>query len=96
MELGLKPKGKANRPNAAFTEDLMADAKARVPRLQYMSEVELMQFLTKAEGSIGFVCEKHRQNNGNGWAFPPLAECRAAWVRLYGPVDWPEGSEWGK
>jgi hypothetical protein len=33
-------------------------------------------------------------NVANGWSFPPLKECRQAWVEKYGPVDWDERDEW--
>ena len=73
------------RPNTAFTTRLLSDAKDRVPRLRYeLTEVALRNFLTDAE-RIGVKCEKYRTGVANGWSFPPLAECRDAWARLYGP-----------
>ena len=82
---GRLPKALEARPNTSFTRELFADARAKVPRLYYSSEVELRNFLTD-EGRIGIACEKYRASSGNGWSFPPLAECRAAWCKRFGPT----------
>jgi hypothetical protein len=95
---GVLPGALANRPNTAYTMSLLNDARARVPRLKWdLTEVSLRNFPVDEE-SIGVACTKYRSNIGNGWAFPPLDECRAAWARRYGPVKWdnPEAKEWSK
>src|SRR5262249_18413124 len=58
-------------------------------------EVGLRNFLIDEE-SIGIACTKFRSSIANGWIFPPLAECREAWCRRYGPVKWDNGEaeEW--
>jgi hypothetical protein len=38
--------------------------------------------------------ERARQSGASAWKFPPLAECRAAWDRRYGPQDLPEQEDW--
>jgi hypothetical protein len=86
------------RPCFAYTRILVDDAKERVPRLRWeLSDVELYNFLTDRE-RIGVACEKHRTSSANGWDFPPLAECRAAWEKRYGPTQWerPEMVDWGQ
>jgi hypothetical protein len=82
---GRLPNALEARPNTSFTRELFANARAKVPRLYYSSEVELRNFLTD-EGRIGIACEKYRASSGNGWSFPPLAECRAAWCKRFGPT----------
>jgi hypothetical protein len=82
---GRLPNAMEARPNTSFTRNLFADARAKVPRLYYSSEVELRNFLTD-EGRIGIACEKYRASSGNGWSFPPLAECRVAWCKRFGPT----------
>ena len=75
-------------PNAAFTENLLNDARERVPRLRWdLSDVGLRNFLLDA-GRIGVVCTKYRTAYANGWSFPPLSECREAFAKLYGQQDW--------
>jgi hypothetical protein len=82
------PHGMKKRPNTALTVFLMEDAKERVPRLKYeLSEVGLRNFLTDPE-KTGIICTKYRAPQANGWSFPPLAECRAAWEKRYGPMQW--------
>jgi hypothetical protein len=60
-----------------------------------LSDNKLGDFLTDRD-RIGIVCEKHRAALANGWSFPPLAECRAAWEAIYGAVEWhaAEVEEW--
>ena len=92
------PGALANRPNTAFTQSLLDDAKDRVPRLKWdLSDVGLRNFLTDEE-SIGIPCTKYRASSGNGWSFAPLIELREAWCRRYGPMKWdnPEAKEWSK
>jgi len=50
----------------------------------------LRNFLIDEE-SIGIICTKFRSS-------APLAECREAWCRRYGPVKWDNGEaeEWTK
>jgi len=82
------PHGMKKRPNTALTVFLMEDAKERVPRLKYeLSEVGLRNFLTDPE-KTGIICTKYRAPRANGWSFPPLAECRTAWEKRYGPTQW--------
>ena len=85
------------RPNTSFTRSLIDDAKERVPRLRFdLTDVGLRNFLT--DGEVGFVCTKARKSIANGWSFPLLAECRAAWEKRYGPTKWdhPEVKEWAE
>jgi hypothetical protein len=84
------------RPNTAYTQDLLANARERIPRLRWdLSDVGLRNFLIDHE-RIGVVCTKYRNSVGNGWSFPPLSECREAWVKLYGPQRWdnPADMKW--
>jgi hypothetical protein len=85
------------RPCYAPTRTLVDDARERIPALKWtLSDVELGTFLTDME-RIGVVCTKHRTSAANGWDFPPLAECRAAWEKRYGPTDWERPvEEWGQ
>src|SRR5262249_19275467 len=97
LQEGVLPGAFSNKPNAAYTRSLADDAKERFPRLKYdLSEVVLRNFLTHREG-FGFKIKKSRTSIGNGWSFPPLDECRAAWDQRYGPVVWdPDIVEWKK
>ncbi|WP_426410041.1 DUF5906 domain-containing protein [Bradyrhizobium ganzhouense] len=92
---GRLPGALEKRPNTTYTTNLLADAQEKSPRLRYLTSEALRNFLTDEE-RIGIACDKHHDSKRNGWAFPPLAECRAAWVRIYGPVNWdtPAG-DWG-
>jgi len=92
---GRLPNAPSARPNRSFTRDLFADARAKVPRLHYASEVELRNFLIDEE-RIGIACTKFRASSGNGWTFPPLAECREAWCKRWGPTkfDAPDVEDW--
>jgi hypothetical protein len=97
LQTGALPKAWAGRANSAFTKDLMADARAKFPRLSYdMSERSLQLFLEDEE-RIGIICRKARKSSNNGWGFPPLAECRTAWEGIYGaPADpWDMSETWG-
>src|SRR5262249_16863015 len=85
---GVLPGALVKRPNTASTSALLDDARARVPRLKFdLTEVGLRNFLLDEE-SIGITCTKYRSSAFNGWSFPPLAECRSAWERRYGPTSW--------
>jgi Family of unknown function (DUF5906) len=92
---GVLPGALANRPNTAFTKNLMDDAKERVPRLKWdLTEVALRTFLVE---EIGVPCTKFRASWGNGWSFAPLGELREAWCKRYGSVRWDtEGKEWSR
>jgi len=92
---GVLPGALANRPNTAFTKNLLDDAKERVPRLKWdLTEVALRNFLVE---EIGIPCSKFRASWGNGWSFAPLSELREAWCKRYGDVKWDtEGKEWSK
>jgi hypothetical protein len=95
---GKLPAAPSKRPNIALTCNLMANVKNVVPRLRWdLSAVMLRTFLLDVK-RIGVTCTKHREAAANGWAFPPLADCRAAWERMYGPTQWdhPEVKEWGE
>jgi hypothetical protein len=95
LQVGTLPKAWAGRANTAFTKDLMGDAREKFPRLRYdMSERSLQLFLEDEE-RIGIICKKARSARGNGWAFPPLADCRTAWEGLYGPMRWDIEEAWG-
>ena len=95
---GRLPHALAKRPNTAYTSAMLENAKQQVPRLRWdLSAVGLREFVLDAK-RIGVICKKYRESTANGWSFPPLAECRAAWERLYGPVKWdnPDVEEWGE
>jgi hypothetical protein len=94
LQDGLLPVGaKWKKPYTALTAELRDDAKERVPRLRFdLSDVALADFLTDVD-RIGVACEKWRSAAANGWTFPALAECRAAWEAKYGPVQWGTDAE---
>jgi hypothetical protein len=95
---GKLPGAPGKRPCTAFTISLLDDARKRVPRLRWeLSEVGLREFLID-EKKTGIICTKFRTAAANGWTFPPLGECRAAWERIYGPVRWDsaDATEWGE
>jgi hypothetical protein len=91
------PHALPSRPNTSYTKSLLEDAKERVPRLRWeLTEPGLRNFLVDEE-TLGIVCTKYRTAVCNGWSFPPLAECREAWERRYGPVKWDSADkEWRK
>jgi hypothetical protein len=79
--------GKLGKLNTALTRELRDDARERVPRLRDLSDNALTDFLTDVD-RIGVEVVKWRYSERNGWTFPPLVECRAAWEVKYGPVQW--------
>lgn len=94
LQDGRLPHAFAKRPNTTYTSHLLAQARERVPRLRYdLTEAGLRNFLVDSE-ALGIVCTKYRTSAANGWSFPPLSECRAAWCNRYGPVDWSPEEEW--
>jgi hypothetical protein len=93
---GTLPHAKEKTPYVALTRALVENAKQRVPRLRELSDVALRNFLTDQE-AIGVVVKKHRTSSANGWEFPLLSECRAAWSKLYGPTEWDtDMADWGE
>ena len=69
-----------------------ATTQADVPLSQWW----LTHSLTDQE-AIGVVVKKHRTSSANGWEFPLLSECRAAWSKLYGPTEWDtDMADWGE
>ena len=88
---GQLPGPKTPRFGAAFTKSLSNDAKASVPKLQFMGDREMIRKL-KDE----WKCVPYHTNVGQCWRFPPLSDCRTAWERRYGPTAWdyPEAGEW--
>jgi hypothetical protein len=95
---GVLPGAIAAKPNKAFTQSLLDDARSKFPRLRFdLSDAGLRNFLVDEE-SLGIACTKYRSATANGWSFPPLGECREAFDKLYGPISWdhPEVLEWGK
>jgi hypothetical protein len=83
--------GKPPKLDTAYTRSLVDDARDSVPRLRSLSDVAMTDFLAPDdinESTIGIVCTKHRDASRNGWTFPPLAECREAWSKCYGPTKW--------
>jgi hypothetical protein len=80
-----------SKPNTAYTRSLAYDARESAPRLKGLSDVELGDFLApddENQTTIGIVCKKYRSAQRNGWTFPPLAECREAWSKIYGSTTW--------
>jgi hypothetical protein len=95
---GQIPGALIKRPNTAYTQVLLGNARERIPRLRWeLSDVGPRNFLIDAE-RIGVVCTKYRNSASNGWTFPPLAECREAWEQLYGAQRWdnPDAKDWGR
>jgi hypothetical protein len=92
---GRLPKSLKDKPNTALTANLMKHARENVPRLRWdLSELGLKNFLTDRE-TLGIICTKRRFSVANGWSFPPLGECRAAWEKRYGPAKWDNDvTEW--
>jgi hypothetical protein len=92
---GRLPKSRQDKPNTALTVNLMKHARENVPRLRWdLSEHGLRNFLIDRE-TLGVICIKRRFASANGWSFPPLKECRAAWEERYGPAKWDnEVEEW--
>jgi hypothetical protein len=93
---GKLPGALTKRPNTSFTNSLLASARERVPRLRWeATEVALRDFLIDQK-KLGITCTKYRTAHANGWSFPPLAECRKAWERMYGPMRWDNPArKWG-
>jgi len=83
LHLGRLPGRMQARPRTVLTQRLIEDARQKVPRLQYLTDVELRNFLVEEVG-----CDKYRAALANGWTFPPLAEARAAFARRYGQQAW--------
>jgi len=79
---GKLPGAIEKRPNTSLTIRLLADARERIPRLRWESEIALRDFLVDKK-RLGIACDKYRAAYANGWGFPPLAECREAWQRMY-------------
>jgi hypothetical protein len=94
LHRGVLPGALPNRPNTTYTKSLMDDAKERGgARLRYdLTEVTLRNFFTDPE-KVGAACNKFRSAASNGWAFPPLAEARAAWEKIWGDVAWDNPAE---
>jgi hypothetical protein len=94
LHRGVLPGALPNRPHTTYTKSLMDDAKEHGgARLRYdLSDVVLRNFLTDPE-KVGAVCNKFRSPSANGWAFPPLAEARAAWEKIWGEVAWDNPAE---
>jgi Family of unknown function (DUF5906) len=93
---GKLPGALPKRRNTASTRSLVENAKASVARLHWdAGDVALRNFLTDAK-RIGVAVTKYRDSGKNGWSFPPLPECRTAWVKMYGAVTWDHDvEEWG-
>jgi hypothetical protein len=92
---GKLPGAKPNAPWVALTRFLAEDAKRRVPRLRELSDVALCNYLTDAE-AMGVKIIKKRTSAANGWEFPLLCDCRAAWEKRYGPTEWDTNiRDWG-
>jgi hypothetical protein len=94
LHRGVLPDALPNRENTTFTKSLMDDAKEHGgQRLRYdLSDVMLRNFLTDKE-KVGAICYKYRSSVGNGWSFPPLAEARAAWIKIWGETVWDNPAE---
>jgi len=92
---GQLPHAKPSTPWVATTRALVENAKQRVPRLRDLSDVGLCNYLTDEE-AMGVKIEKHRTSAANGWKFPLLCDCRAAWSKRYGPTVWDTNiRDWG-
>jgi Bifunctional DNA primase/polymerase, N-terminal/Family of unknown function (DUF5906)/Primase C terminal 2 (PriCT-2) len=79
----------SERRDFASTRALVEDAKLRVPRSNgWLSDKGMAVFLRKH----GCISEKERRGGCElrGWRFPPLAQIRQAWSRLYGGWEWPD------
>jgi hypothetical protein len=96
---GTLPGAVPKHPNSTLTRNLIEDAKEKLPRLRFnLTNESLRNFLDMDAGEgVGNVCTKYRTSAANGWAFPPLAECREGWTRIYGAVKWDNpAEEWSK
>ena len=92
---GQLPGALVKRPNTAFTESLISDAKSKYARLRLDLTPESLRNFLIDPVSTGIKCDKYKTAQCNGWAFPPLGECREAWSRIYGHVDWDtDAEEW--
>jgi hypothetical protein len=92
---GKLPGALTKKPNTSLTHSLLSHARDKVPRLRWEGEIALRDFVIDQK-RLGIACTKARTSSANGWSFPPLAECRAAWERMYGPVKWDHDVEdWG-
>jgi hypothetical protein len=87
-----------NRPNTALTQSLINHAHSRFKRLVWeLTDKTLRNFLTNPRKLGGVVCKKYRNSQYNGWSFPPLAEARAAWEKMWGKQNWENPvEEWSK
>ena len=77
-------KGQEQQPSADYfvsNDDLRENACKRVPRLRYESDSTLLDALKKLGCAPGHNSDKTRR----GRRFPPLAEMRSNWEKLYGP-----------
>ena len=82
--------------NWTRAESLLQDAHGKFPRLALNLSIRGVTDFIKDKERIGTACELKETSAFNVWMFPPLAECRAAWERLYGPTEWERrASEWG-
>lgn len=70
---------------------LYDQARSMVPKLRNTSDTALGAYLAK----MG--CDNTKKvMRQRGWTFPPLAECRAAWVKRYPDWKWrdPDLANW--
>jgi len=90
LQQGVIPGRLDERLDRATTRDLVDDARRRVPKLRYVSEIAFGNFL-RDNG-----CVKWRSATAKGRQFPPLQEMRAAWEKRFGGWKWeePELAEW--
>jgi hypothetical protein len=70
---------------------LYDQARNMVPKLRIASDSILAAYLTKMRCDNTKKVMRHR-----GWTFPPLDECRAAWLKRYPEWKWrvPELAKW--
>jgi hypothetical protein len=94
LHRGVLPGALPNRVNTTYTKSLMEDTTEHGgARLRYdLSDVMLRNFLIDKE-KVGAICFKYRTAVGNGWSFPPLAEARAAWIKIWGETAWDNPEE---
>jgi hypothetical protein len=91
---GALPGALPQKRNAARTQSLLESAWKGSARLRNDLTAERLGAFLRDEAG----CEKYRTAAANGWAFPPLVDCRKAWERRYGPQKWdcPDIVEWGE
>jgi hypothetical protein len=81
-------------PNSMFSTPAVDDIKAEAPKLRYAMTTTALQEWLEDEPARGWRPTKKRTSAQNGWLLPVLSVCREAFVKRYGPQDWPVIRDW--